>query len=89
MAAMKKSACDVIRQRGQFSWIPTKPIKKYTEAMEKMLTEVKEHPKVLINEKYFFSTKIIRPQWSRNMQCQRIGGHLFCSDRKLTRRDNV
>lgn len=81
--ATKKSPCAVVKARAQFSWYPEKPIRKYDNGLKKLLTYVKNHPKILTNENYkWFFGKHIKPRWSINMECFDIGGHRFCKEKE-------
>lgn len=76
------TVCQVVKQKGQFTWYPSKPIKKYNKEMKELLTTVKRHNKVLINEKYmWFFDKRLRPKWAKRMHCRKIGNHNFCKEK--------
>lgn len=77
-----KTACQVIKQKYQFSWWPKNPIKKCTKEMKALLTKVKNHHKLLSSEIMWFFHKDIRPKWSKNMVCKQIKNHMFCRMRK-------
>lgn len=78
MTSANKTACQIVKEKGQFSWWPKKPIKKMTPHMRNLLTSVKKTPKMLVsNEKYFFQ-KHLKPKWARKMECTTIGQHKFC-----------
>lgn len=76
------TVCQVVKQKGQFSWYPSKPIKKYNKEMKDLLTLVKSESKVLNDERVlWFYDKRLRPKWAKRMQCRVIGGHRFCKIR--------
>jgi N-acetylmuramoyl-L-alanine amidase len=77
--AYRKSICQVVKMRHQFSWVGKKPFKAYNTEMKEMLIEVKSQPQVLNNENFqWFYRKELKPKWSRRMQCRTIGLHKFC-----------
>jgi spore germination cell wall hydrolase CwlJ-like protein len=71
----KARVCAVLRERGQFPWAARQGMMRMNNNLQKMLTEVEQHDKVLTNEKYFNSVK---PK-ERGMKCQKISKQYFCS----------
>lgn len=73
-----KSVCEVVAAKRQFSWYARKGVAKMDRALERMLEETFQHPKVLMNEKYmwFYSGK--QPVWAKDMKCRMIGRLNFC-----------
>jgi spore germination cell wall hydrolase CwlJ-like protein len=78
MLATGKSACDVVLQKGQFSWANKKPLLPYDESAHELLAEVVSHKKVLISENYKHFYSGPAPYWAKSMMCKRVGGHQFC-----------
>lgn len=75
-----KTICQVIKAPKQFSWYGKRPMKRYSEEMKEMLTRIKEHGRILNNEKfqYFYAYKLVTPKWAKSMDCKKIGRHHFC-----------
>lgn len=76
------TACAVIHQRGQFSWVPRKPAIKSNSLYEKCLTIARDvyYNKVRDNTAgaLFFHATHARPGWSnKKSRTTRIGGHVF------------
>jgi spore germination cell wall hydrolase CwlJ-like protein len=79
--------CQVVKQRGQFSWVGLKPMRKYNTAMRELLTEVNEVPTILSNDYLYFFNKRLRPKWARHMKCRVISNQKFC--RTKERHDGI
>lgn len=76
------SACAVIHQRGQFSWVGKKSSIKSKTLYEKCLTIARDvyYNKVRDNTAgaLFFHANHVRPSWSnKKSRTTRIGGHVF------------
>jgi spore germination cell wall hydrolase CwlJ-like protein len=80
-----KSACAIIRERYQFSWVRNKPMLPMTYEMHEMLVEVRNTDRVLTNEKVKFFHSGKKPSWARKMFCRKIANHSFCAERKQTK----
>ena len=76
MKDKRKSACQVIKEPGQFSWDTTEII-----ATKKQLTRYKfvsSIPPVVKGARYFHNKKISKPKWARKMPVKAvIGNHVF------------
>lgn len=77
-----KSLCSVVKAPQQFQWLDRKPFLEYTVELKAMLEEVKNHPRVLLNDEKFFFHKSLKPKWAKKMKCREIGRHVFCSDKE-------
>lgn len=78
--ASNTSVCNVIRQKGQFSWCLTKyPMKPYNAEMKAMLKKAEGVGRVLISENYlYFFRKELKPKWARKLKCVVLEGHKYC-----------
>ena len=81
MLATGKSACYVIYQRGQFSWVKTKPLLYYGSEQKAMMEEVVGHPIVLSNERFTFFYSGEKPYWAYGMACKKIKRQTFCKSK--------
>ena len=77
--AAGKSICAVVRSPGQFSWVGSKPMLPYTQAMKEKISRVKNHTKILDSKFRWFFTTRVQPKWSNSMDCHTIGNHKFCA----------
>ena len=77
----RKNVCQIVMEKGQFSWWPTKPmIIRPTQAQRNELQEIRISDIVLASGEFqwFFNTSIKRPAWAKRMACTGIDEHLFC-----------
>lgn len=82
MLATGKSACYVIFQRGQFSWVKNKPLLAYGSEQKAMMEEVVGYPTVLSNERYTFFYSGQKPYWAYGMSCKKIKRQTFCKGKE-------
>lgn len=85
MRIREMTACQVVAEKGQWSWYGKKPMKQMTQKMKDWLLEVEMSRKVLGSRvEYFHSGKA--PKWTRKMHLMLIvDGHHFYKSNK----DNV
>lgn len=76
-----KSVCQIIKQRGQFSWVGHKPFIAMTAERARQLIEIQEHEDVIGKDVLYFYNNSVKPKWARKMTCKRIGRHNFCADK--------
>ena len=86
-----KHVCDIIRQPRQFSWYRRGKIgvnvhKDNVEAVKNLIALAANnrynHLNHLSHYTYFYNHKQVKPVWSKNMECEVIGNHTFCKERK-------
>jgi spore germination cell wall hydrolase CwlJ-like protein len=70
--------CQVLRVKGQYSWVSRNTRWKASEEMLRELREVEQLDTALDIRYLWFFRKEIRPIWSRRMSCRVIGKHRFC-----------
>lgn len=80
MRASGSSACGVVSAKGQFSWYGFKPILPYTAEMRELVERVRNYPKMLHSERWFFTVQMKPPKWAYDMRCRVIGNHKFCRE---------
>lgn len=77
-----KSACSIIRERNQFSFVKHHAMMPMTYELQEMLREVKGSHSILINEKHGNQYKHFhsgeKPYWAHSMICKKIHRHNFC-----------
>jgi spore germination cell wall hydrolase CwlJ-like protein len=78
MKSEDKTACEVIKQRKQFSFVTKKTKWEATEGQLERLDFVRDMPRVLGKSYKWFFHVDIWPKWADNMSCKRIGNHRFC-----------
>jgi N-acetylmuramoyl-L-alanine amidase len=72
------TACEVVEQKGQWSWYGKKPVKKMTGKMKEWLHRVESSRKVLGNRVEYFHNGSVKPKWARKMELVMIvDGHRF------------
>lgn len=63
------TACEVVAEKGQWSWYGKKPVKEMTGKMKEWLHRVESSRKVLGNRvEYFHNTSIKTPKWAKKME---------------------
>lgn len=77
------TACQVVAEKGQWSWYGKKPMKQMTQKMEEWLQEVEMSRKVLGSRvEYFHNSSIKPPRWSRKMDLVAVvDSHKFYKER--------
>ena len=77
-----KSVCQVVKQKGQFSWVGHKPFIAMTAQRARKLIDVQEQNDVVGDKVLYFYNTTVKPKWAKKMLCKRIGGHNFCRERR-------
>lgn len=76
-----KTFCEILRQKQQFQWTKTKPMR-YDRATIEQLDIVLRQPKVLKNENYlFFHAAYVQPKWADRMSCKKIDKMMYCKEK--------
>lgn len=76
------TACQVIAEKGQWSWYGKKPMKQMTQKMKDWLLEVEMSRKVLGSGVEYFHNGKVKPKWARKMELVVIvDGHKFYKER--------
>lgn len=74
-----KSACSVIKQPSQFSWVKRNVSWKVTQEMRDRYLEVSDMPKVFRDKRVmFFHARHVRPSWTRKLvKVGVVGAHVY------------
>jgi spore germination cell wall hydrolase CwlJ-like protein len=76
------TACEVVAEKGQWSWYGKKPMKEMTGKMREWLSRVESSRKVLGNRVEYFHNGSVKPKWARKMELvAQINGHKFYKER--------
>ena len=83
MRIRDKTACEIVKEKGQFSWYKRGMKLKVTEDMLTELDNVSSMKPVLPRNAQYFHNKSVKPEWARKLKrVTVIGGHTFYSEKE-------